>query len=89
VVGVDEDAAQAESPVQSTAGQAVVVALEEAALGDDLDRCAEQGREFVDEVDLVEEGSAGPPVPGNWPPMSPLQKVNLELTEVVYTWGLL
>jgi hypothetical protein len=35
----------------------VGVPLEEAALGHDLDRCAEQGTEFVDEVDLVQEGS--------------------------------
>jgi len=33
----------------------VLVALEQAAAGDDVDPRAEHGTEFVDEVDLVEQ----------------------------------
>jgi hypothetical protein len=40
-------------------GDDVLVALEEAASGDDVDAGAEEGSEVVDEVDLVEEGPAG------------------------------
>ena len=40
-------------------GQDVMVALEQAPLSNDFDRCAEEGAELIDEVDLVEERAAG------------------------------